>query len=57
MRPTLANAETRAYKSTSRRADYLEHGKHRSGSAEFARMAMYDAAVGFGLGKGSSKMH
>jgi outer membrane protein assembly factor BamB len=56
-RAAKTKANTWAYKSTSRTADYLDHGKRLSSSAKLAAMACYDTAVGFETAKGSSKIH
>ena len=56
MRPSRAKAQTQAYKSTSRHANYLDYRKRRHSSPKFAQMAMQDVAVGSAHAKGSSKM-
>lgn len=57
MRSSEPQAETKAYRSSRRKADYLDHSKRRVSSPLYMQMAMHDAAVGFATSKGSSKMH
>jgi outer membrane protein assembly factor BamB len=52
-----ASAAYRAYYGTSRKADYLDHGKRMDKSPRYAASAGMDASVGFAHAKGSSKMH
>jgi outer membrane protein assembly factor BamB len=47
----------RRYGATSRKADYLDHAKRRSGSPIFTASEQKDSAVGFSQFKGDSKMH
>jgi len=47
----------RHYPGTSRKADYLDHAKRRSGSPIYNVSEHKDAAVGFSQFKGDSKMH
>jgi outer membrane protein assembly factor BamB len=57
LRADQPQVETRPFRSTSRKADYLDFRKRCSSSAKLAAMADFDAAVGFAVGKGSSKIH
>jgi Ca-activated chloride channel homolog len=54
---TLQGAVHRHYAGTSRRADYLDHGRRATGSPVYKTSTQKDAAVGFGHFKGDSKMH
>lgn len=55
-RATRAEADTRPYRSTSRKADYLDYRKRSTSSPRFAHMHAHDAAVGFAASKGSSNI-
>jgi outer membrane protein assembly factor BamB len=47
----------RKYGETSRKSDYLDHLKRMRRSPRYAKSAGLDAGVGFGVAKGSAKMH
>jgi len=49
-------AAYRQYAETSRKADYLDHGKRMRGSKLYAASAIRDAKVGFAHSKGDAKM-
>ncbi len=54
---SVLNAAHREYEATSRKADYLDHGKRLHGSARLAASEHLDTKVGFAHAKGDSKMH
>src|SRR5262249_35138207 len=53
---SLTAGPTRAYGSTSRAADYLDHAKRQSGSHYYAECQQHDTTVGFAAHKGDSNM-
>jgi outer membrane protein assembly factor BamB len=55
-RASASRAKTRRYRSTSRKADYLDFTKRQARSARHAAYAAYDAHVGFAASKGSAKI-
>jgi outer membrane protein assembly factor BamB len=57
VRGTTAAASSKAYRSTNRKADYLDHRKRAAGSRKYATYQSFDAKVGFAASKGDAKLH
>jgi Ca-activated chloride channel homolog len=53
----LDDATFRQYRTTSRKADYLDHLKRMRGSPRYAASELMDHGVGFAHAKGGAKMH